>query len=116
MTKTAVITGFTGQDCKYLSKLLLEKDYKVYATMRRLSNPDLKFVDELELQDVEILEMDLADNTSIYKIISQIKPDEFYNLASMSHVGVSFNQPEHTANITGLGPLRILECSSKRLS
>lgn len=109
MNKIACITGFSGQDAKYLSRLLLDKGYEVYATMRRLSNPDLRFIEELGLEKVKILEMDLADNTSIYKVINGLKPHEFYNLASMSHVGVSFDQPEHTANITGLGPLRILE-------
>ena len=109
MNKTAVISGLSGQDARYLAQLLLSKDYKVYGTMRRLSNPDMDFINECSLEDVELLEMDLADNSSIYKIISEIKPTEFYNLASMSHVGTSFNQPEHTANITGLGPLRILE-------
>ena len=108
-SKTAILTGFSGQDGSYLAQLLLSKGYKVYGMVRRLSNPQMDFIKEMGLEDVEIVEGDLGDSASINKLVTNIKPDEFYNLAAMSHVGTSFKQPEHTANITGLGPVRILE-------
>ena len=77
--------------------------------MRRLSHPDMSFIKDMGLEDVKIVEMDLGDQYSISKLIRDIKPDEFYNLAAQSHVGTSFNQPEYTMDVSGSGVLRILE-------
>ena len=107
--KKAVITGFSGQDGSYLAKFLLQKDYEVFGVVRRTSNPDYKFIEEMHLQDAKLVEGDLADAHSINQIVQSIQPDEFYNLAAQSHVGTSFKQPEHTGDITGLGVVRILE-------
>lgn len=109
MSKSAVIFGFSGQDGSYLAQLLLDKGYRVYGVVRRVSDPNRSFITEMNLQRVELLEGDLGDDTSIFNIISKIKPDECYGLAAQSHVGLSFNQPLHTGNITGLGIVRILE-------
>lgn len=107
--KKAFITGFSGQDGSYLAQLLLQKNYKIYGMVRRSSNPQMDFVKEMGLESVEVVEGDLADSGSINKLVSTIKPDEFYNLAAQSHVGTSFKQSEYTGNVTGLGPVRILE-------
>jgi GDPmannose 4,6-dehydratase len=107
--KTAIISGFSGMDGSIMAQLLLSKGYKVYGAIRRTSNPTHKFIKEMGLEDVELIHMDLADSGSINSTISKIKPNEFYNFAAQSHVGTSFHEPVHTANITGLGPVRILE-------
>jgi GDPmannose 4,6-dehydratase len=107
--KIACITGFTGQDGRYLSRLLLDKGYEVYGIVRRLSHPSLEFIEELKLQNVNLLIGDLNDIFSIQNIIAKIKPDEFYNLGAMSHVKTSFDQPEYTLNVTGLSVGKILE-------
>jgi GDPmannose 4,6-dehydratase len=109
MKKRALITGINGQDGTYLAEFLLDKGYEVYGLARRASHRDLNFIEEYGLQDVKIIEGDLCDSCSINQIISEIKPDECYNLAAMSHVGTSFKQPLYTADVTGLGPLRLLE-------
>lgn len=106
--KTACITGFSGQDGAYCAQMLLNKGYKVYGLVRRLANPNLDFIKDMGLETVELVDFDLADSANINKVIQDIKPDEFYNFGAMSHVGVSFSCPEHTGNVTGLGPLRIL--------
>ncbi len=113
MPKKALITGITGQDGSYLAELLLEKGYKVYGLQRRGSMPNTYRVDHL-FEDTQnpVFEMtyaDLADSSNLVRVINKIRPDEIYNLGAQSHVGVSFDVPEYTANVNALGPLRILE-------
>ena len=113
--KVALITGITGQDGSYLTELLLKKDYEVHGIKRRSSNFNTQRIDHL-YQDPHnpdpslILHYgDLTDSTNIIKIIQEVKPDEIYNLGAQSHVSVSFESPEYTANSDALGTLRILE-------
>jgi len=115
MKKKALIYGITGQDGSYLSELLLKKKYEVHGVKRRSSSLNTSRIDHL-YQDPHqknknfILHYgDISDSISVYNLISRIKPDEIYNLAAQSHVGVSFQIPEYTANVDGLGALRILE-------
>jgi len=111
--KKALITGITGQDGSYLAELLLEKGYKVYGIQRRSSVPNTLRIDHLydnpEFSNFVTVYGDLSDSASMHRILSQIRPDEIYNLGAQSHVGISFEKPEYTANITGLGSLRVLE-------
>lgn len=113
MIKKALITGITGQDGPYLAKLLIEKGYEVYGIVRSTSHTYLDFRDDPEFKDmaarIKLVSGDLTDGGSINHIISSIKPDEIYNLAGQSNVGISFKQPELTADVTALGLLRILE-------
>ncbi len=113
MQKKAIITGITGQDGSYLAELLLEKDYKVYGLQRRGSLPNTQRVDHLyenkEDPNFEMTYADLADSSNLIRVINKVKPDEIYNLGAQSHVGISFDVPEYTANVNALGPLRILE-------
>jgi GDPmannose 4,6-dehydratase len=112
--KTALIFGVTGQDGSYLSEFLLKKNYKVHGVKRKSSSINTERIDyifENKKQKNFFLHYgDLSDSLSIQEIISKIKPDEIYNLAAQSHVAVSFQIPEYTANIVALGSLRILEC------
>ncbi len=115
MTKIALITGITGQDGAYLAEFLLEKGYVVHGVKRRSSLFNTDRIDHL-YQDPHIDNQnfilhygDLTDSTNLIRIIQQVQPDEIYNLAAMSHVAVSFETPEYTANADGLGTLRILE-------
>ncbi len=110
--KKAIITGITGQDAAYLAELLLENGYHVYGTYRRTSSTNFWRIEELGIQDhpnLALMEYDLIDLSSAYRIISEIEPDEIYNLAAQSFVGVSFTQPIATAQITGVGALNLLE-------
>lgn len=117
--KKALITGINGQDGSYLAELLLEKGYEVYGILRRSSTNNTEridhlFIDELikktgETNKLQLLYGDMTDSLNIVKIITKIKPDEIYNLAAQSHVAVSFEEPEYTANVDGIGTLRILE-------
>ncbi len=113
--KTALITGITGQDGSYLAELLLEKGYIVHGIKRRASLFNTDRIDHLyqdpqeEDQTLFLHYGDLTDSMNITRIIQQTQPDEIYNLAAMSHVKVSFETPEYTANADGLGTLRILE-------
>lgn len=110
--KKALITGITGQDGAYLAQLLLEKGYRVYGTYRRLSSVNFWRIDELGINghpDFELVEYDLTDQATSIRLISRIQPDEVYNLAAQSFVGVSFEQPILTGQITGLGALHLLE-------
>ena len=111
--KTAFITGITGQDGYYLSKLLLEKDYVVHGTIRRASLINTERIDPLIAKygkDKLILHYsDLLDSSSLTNLLNKIAPDEVYNLAAQSHVSVSFEVPEYTANADAVGALRILE-------
>ena len=113
--KVAFITGITGQDGAYLSEFLLKKGYEVHGMKRRSSLFNTDRIDHL-YQDPHIDNRnfflhygDMTDSTNITRLIKQIKPDEIYNLAAMSHVAVSFEIPEYTANADGLGTLRILD-------
>ncbi len=115
MTKTALITGVTGQDGAYLAQLLLEKGYTVHGIKRRASLFNTDRVDHLYQDPHEqhprfVLHYgDLADSTNLIRIVQQVQPDEVYNLGAMSHVAVSFEQPEYTADVDGIGTLRLLE-------
>lgn len=115
MPKTALITGITGQDGAYLAELLLKKGYKVHGLKRRSSLFNTGRIDHLFSKDRERESMfsyayfDLTDSTNIVRMIKEIQPDEIYNLAAQSHVKVSFDTPEYTANADGIGTLRILE-------
>ena len=107
----ALITGITGQDGSYLAELLLEKGYEVHGIIRRSSTPNTQRLDSLKnnIQKIKLHYGDLTDSLSINKIIKQIRPDEIYNLGAQSHVAVSFDEPEYTAQTDALGALRILE-------
>lgn len=115
MKKKALITGITGQDGAYLAELLISKDYEVHGIKRRSSLFNTDRIDHLYLDPhVEnrnfILQYgDLTDSTNLIRIIQEVQPDEIYNLAAMSHVHVSFDTPEYTANADGIGALRMLE-------
>lgn len=110
--KKAIITGITGQDGAYLAEFLLLKGYEVYGGFRRTSSVNFWRIEELGIDshnNLHLVEMDITDLSNIIKLISKIKPDEIYNLAAQSFVGVSFEQPLATANITGLGAANLLE-------
>lgn len=110
MKKTALITGVTGQDGSYLSEFLLDKGYVVYGMIRRSSVDYRERIAHLEgKSNFHLRYGDLGDSISLVKIINEIKPDEIYNLAAQSHVQVSFDVPEYTADVVGTGVLRILE-------
>lgn len=106
----ALITGITGQDGSYLSEVLLKKDYEVHGIIRRASNFNTQRIDHIyNNPKLHLHYGDLSDSSALSNLIFSIKPDEIYNLAAMSHVKVSFEIPEYTGNITGLGVTRILE-------
>lgn len=108
--KKALITGVTGQDGSYLAEFLLEKDYEVHGIVRRASTEKKERIDHLESNSNFHLHYgDLTDSLSLVKIISKVEPDEIYNLAAQSHVAVSFEVPEYTADATGTGVIRLLE-------
>jgi len=110
--KKAIITGITGQDGAYLTELLLGKGYKVYGTYRRTSSVNFWRLDEVGVTghpNLELVEYDLTDLGTTIAMVSRIQPDEIYNLAAQSFVGVSFEQPTTTAQITGVGALNLLE-------
>ena len=115
MKKTALITGVTGQDGAYLAEFLLTKGYAVHGVKRRSSLFNTDRIDHLYLDpheqnfDFALHYGDLTDSTSLIRIIAEVQPDEIYNLAAQSHVAVSFEEPEYTANADALGALRILE-------
>ena len=115
MTKSALITGVTGQDGAYLAELLLGKGYEVHGIVRRASSFNTGRVDHL-YQDphtpnpnFRLHYGDLTDATNLLRVIQQVQPDEIYNLGAQSHVAVSFETPEYTANSDAIGTLRILE-------
>ena len=110
MKKTALITGVSGQDGAYLSKLLLKKGYRVIGGERRSASGSLWRLKDLNIEnDVEITDFELSEFTNIYRTIEKYRPDEIYNLAAQSFVGASFEMPTMTSDITGLGVSRILE-------
>ena len=106
--KRALITGITGQDGRYLAELLVSKGYQVFGLLKGQANPKAQMI-HTEIPQVELLAGDLTDLTSLVRVIETAQPDEVYNLAAISFVAMSFQQPELTANITGLGVLRVLE-------
>jgi GDPmannose 4,6-dehydratase len=109
MSKTALITGTLGQDAPYLAKLLLEKGYKVYGLIRRYSNPNFSNLDYLGVtKQIEFVEGDLSDESSLYNIIRSLRPTEVYNLGAQSFVRSSFDQPKLTTEVNGLGVLYFL--------
>ena len=113
--KTALITGITGQDGSYLADLLLKKKYKVYGLRRRSSTHNIGNIQHLQFDphvnqnSLNLLYGDLSDSSNLNRVIDKIQPDEIYNLAAQSHVRVSFDVPEYTADVDALGPLRMLE-------
>jgi len=107
-SRTALITGVTGQDGSYLAELLLQKGYRVFGLVRRLSSPNVTHLANIRDQ-IEILDGDLMDQVSLNDAVRKSAPDEVYNLASQSFVGTSFVQPVLTGEVTGLGVLRLLE-------
>src|SRR3569832_306680 len=115
MTKRALITGITGQDGSYLTELLLEKGYEVYGIIRRSSSFNTDRIDNL-YQDppapgtrLRLVYGDQNDSSSLNTVLRQVQPDEIYNLGAQSHVRVSFDVPEYTGEVTGLGTVRLLE-------
>lgn len=113
--KKALITGITGQDGAYLAEFLLKKDYEVHGIKRRASSFNTDRIDHL-YQDPHVSNRhfilhygDLSDSMNLLRIIQEVRPDEIYNLGAQSHVAVSFESPEYTADTVGLGALRILE-------
>jgi GDPmannose 4,6-dehydratase len=115
MTKTALITGITGQDGAYLTELLLAKGYTVHGLKRRSSSFNTQRIDHIYQDPHEANPKlflhygDMVDSTNLIRVVQETQPDEIYNLAAQSHVQVSFETPEYTANADGIGPLRILE-------
>ena len=112
--KTALITGITGQDGSYLAEFLLEKGYIVHGIKRRASTFNTDRIEHLTVDDrykdrLHLHHGDLTDSTSLTRIVKETQPDELYNLAAQSHVAVSFEEPEYTANADGIGTLRLLE-------
>ena len=108
MTKVALITGITGQDGSYLAELLLEKDYEVHGIVRRSSLINTHRIDSI-YDKIHLHYGDLTDATNIIGVIQKVQPDEIYNLGAQSHVKVSFETPEYTGQVDGLGTLRVLE-------
>jgi GDPmannose 4,6-dehydratase len=114
MKKKALITGITGQDGSYLAEFLLKKNYIVHGIKRKSSSFNTQRVDHIYIDPHNRTNFflhygDLTDSNSVFKIVSEIRPDEIYNLGAQSHVGVSFENPEYTAQVSGLGTLRVLE-------
>jgi GDPmannose 4,6-dehydratase len=116
--KVALITGITGQDGSYLAELLLEKGYDVHGLVRRTSTFNRGRIETLRErmglardQRYELHYGDLCDSSNLNRIVGQLRPDEIYNLAAQSHVGISFEQPEYTADVAGVGVLRLLEAA-----
>ena len=113
--KKALITGITGQDGSYLAEFLLAKGYEVHGIKRRASSFNTKRIDHIfedlhnDLPRLYLHYGDLTDSSNLTRIISEVKPDEIYNLAAQSHVAVSFKTPEYTADVDGIGTLRLLE-------
>lgn len=114
MSKCALVTGVSGQDGSYLSELLLEKGFEVHGIQRRTSTITTERIDHImthtpNKEKINTHYADLSDGNSILNVLLKVKPDIVFNMASMSHVRISFDIPEYTADVTGIGPLRILE-------
>jgi len=110
MNKKALVTGISGQDGSYLAELLLSKGYEVYGLVRRLSTPNIVNIEHI-LSDITLVEGDLTDQSSLNSIVKDVLPDEIYNLAAQSFVGTSWKQPILTAEVTGLGAVRMFEAA-----
>lgn len=106
--KKALITGITGQDGSYLAELLLEKGYEVHGLVRRSATPNTKKIEHI-LDKIILHYGDMTDSSGLTSIVIEVKPDEIYNLAAQSHVQISFETPEYTADVDGVGVLRLLE-------
>lgn len=108
--KKALITGITGQDGSYLAEFLLEKGYEVHGLVRRTSTSNTERIDHLLAKSMITLHLgDMADSSSIIRVVNELRPDEIYNLAAQSHVALSFDAPEYAGDIDALGTLRVLE-------
>ncbi|MBC8068322.1 MAG: GDP-mannose 4,6-dehydratase, partial [Deltaproteobacteria bacterium] len=111
--KSALVTGVTGQDGSYLAELLLEKGYRVHGLTRRTSSFNRGRIealrDKVGTERFPLHYGDLGDSSSLHSVIAETRPDEIYNLAAQSHVGISFKQPEYTSDVTGTGVLRLLD-------
>ena len=110
--KIALITGITGQDGSYLAELLLKKGYQVYGMVRRSSlfnRSRIDYIKDKAGDQFELIYGDLSDSSSLNRIINKYKPYEVYNLGAQSHVGVSFEIPEYTSDVNGIGTLRLLD-------
>ncbi len=110
--KTALITGINGQDGSYLAEFLLDKGYEINGVIRRSSQNNTQLLNQLSVNHKQRIKLhygDLTDSSNIVRIVEEVKPDEIYNLGAQSHVKVSFNTPEYTAQVDALGPMRILE-------
>ncbi len=108
MTRSALITGITGQDGSYLAELLLEKGYEVHGLIRRLSTPNISRIEQIS-EKINLVEGDLTDQSSLNNAMKEVQPEEVYNLAAQSFVGTSWNQPVLTGDVTGMGAVRLLE-------
>ena len=106
--KVALISGISGQDGSYLAELLLEKGYEVHGIIRRASQINTQRIDHI-YDRIKLHYGDITDSTNLVRVIQQVQPDEIYNLGAQSHVKVSFEMPEYTGMVDGLGTLRILE-------
>lgn len=112
MSRTALITGISGQDGAYLARFLLEKGYRVVGAVRRSSSGGVPRLEELRIaREIAMVDLDLAEISNIMRTLERVKPDEIYNLAAQSFVALSFEQPIYTVDIGGLGPLRLLEAT-----
>ena len=110
MTKSALITGISGQDGAYLAKLLVDKGYKVYGAQRRGAGMSTGRLVELDVLDsIELVPIELLEYSNLRRVIDETQPDEIYNLAAQSFVGTSFDQPIYTGDVDGMGVLRLLE-------
>ena len=115
MKKKALITGVTGQDGSYLAEFLLEKGYEVHGIKRRASSLNTERIDHIyedphtDNRNFVLHYGDLTDSSNLTRILSEVQPDEVYNLAAQSHVAVSFESPEYTADVDAIGTLRLLE-------
>ena len=112
MAKTALVTGTTGQDGSFLAELLLSKGYSVYGMVRRLSSPNVVNIRHI-MDQIHLLDGDMTDQSSILTALKESKPDEIYNLAAQSFVATSFRQPVLTADVNGLGVIRLLEAAKE---
>ncbi|TLZ70160.1 MAG: GDP-mannose 4,6-dehydratase [Methanobacteriota archaeon] len=112
MAKTALVTGTTGQDGSFLSELLLSKGYEVCGLVRRLSSPNITNIQHV-MKDLRLLDGDMTDQTSMITALKESRPDEIYNLAAQSFVATSFRQPVLTADVNGLGAVRLLEAAKE---
>ena len=116
MKKTAFVTGMTGQDGPYLAKYLIEKDYHVYGLVKRYSNPNLENIKWLGIEnDIELITGDITDENNMNHIMQSVKPQEVYNLAAQSFVGISWELNKLTTEVNCMGPLNLLNSIRQRV-